>query len=84
MLFETKLIISYIAVCLTYTICRLHYLLAVKQDSELKQELGKLVDYAGDEGIIKCFIALQVLFCPVLAPMSVLKHTFNFFIKKNN
>ena len=84
MLLETKLIISYLLICLTYSACRLHYLLAVDKDSELRKELGQLVDYAGDEGIIKIFIMLQVLFSPVLAPMSVARHTYRFLTKKSD
>ena len=81
---ETKLIISYIVICATYTICRLHYLLIVETDSELNKMLEELVDYAGDKSIIGLYIILQLACCPILAPLSVLKHIKNFIVKSKN
>lgn len=84
MLVETKILISYIVLCLFYTLCRMHYLMCVKKDSELNKELGKLIDYAGDEGIVKVFVIIQILCCPIIAPMSIINNTFKFITKKSN
>jgi len=78
---ETKLIISYIAICITYSICRLHYLLTVKEDEEFNSMLQELINLSGNEDVIKTLIILQLILSPITAPFSILKQ-FYILIKK--
>ena len=70
---EIKIIISYIVICVTYSICRLHYLLTQKTNEEFNTMLQELVDLSGDEGIIKTLVIFQIIFSPITAPFSFIK-----------
>ena len=86
-MFETKIIISYVVICVTYSLCRLHYLLNFKTDEEFNSMLEELKDLSGDENIVKFLTVTQVLFAPITAPFSILKLIYKFIknlIVKNN
>ncbi len=78
---ETKIIISYIVICITYSLCRLHYLLTFKSDEEFNSMLEQLTDLSGDENLIKFLVITQILFAPITAPFSMLKQIYR-LIKK--
>ena len=78
---ETKILISYIAICLTYSVCRLHYLLTQKEDEEFNSMLKELIELSGDENVVKLLVLLQLLLCPITTPFSILKQIFK-LIKK--
>ena len=78
---ETKILISYIAICITYSICRLHYLLTLKEDEEFNSMLKELIELSGDEGVIKLLIVLQLVLSPVTTPFSILKQIYKLFKK---
>ena len=81
---EMKIIISYIAICLTYSVCRLHYLLTVKEDAEFNDMLGELIDLSGNKDIIKIIILLQLLLSPILAPFSMVRQLIKLlFLRKS-
>lgn len=83
---ETKILISYIAICITYSLCRLHYLLTVKEDEEFNSMLEELISLSGSDDVIKPLIILQILLSPITAPFSILKQIYKLikkiFIKK--
>jgi len=85
-MFEIKIIISYLVVCITYSLCRIHYLLTIKPDEEFNEMLQQLKDASGDEDVVKTLVVLQAIFSPILAPFSMLKQIFrlikNLFIRK--
>lgn len=70
---EIKILISYIAICITYSLCRLHYLLTQKTDEEFNSMLSELKNLAGNDSIIGNLVILQILFAPFTAPFSILK-----------
>ena len=70
---EVKIIISYIAICITYSLCRLHFLLTQKTDEEFNSMLQELKDMSQSDGVITQLVLLQILFAPVTAPFSILK-----------
>ena len=78
---ETKILISYIAICLTYSICRLHYLLTLKEDEEFNSMLKELIDLSGDNDVVKILVILQLILSPITTPFSILKHIYK-LIKK--
>ena len=78
---DIRIVISYVVVCLFYSLCRMHYLLVVKKDDEINQMLGELIDYSGDKNIVKVFVVFQILLCPILDPLGVIKHLYRFFTK---
>lgn len=78
---ETKILISYIAICLTYSICRLHYLLTLKEDEEFNSTLKELIDLSGDKNIVKLLVVLQLILSPITTPFSILKQIYK-LIKK--
>lgn len=78
---ETKILISYLVICVTYSLCRLHYLLTQKTDEEFNSMLKELVDMAGDDNIVKQLVVLQIIFSPLTAPFSILKQIFR-LVKK--
>ena len=80
-MFELKILISYIAICLTYSLCRLHFLLTIKSDEEFNSMLAQLIDLAGSEDIIKSLVVLQILLSPITTPFSILKQ-INKLIKR--
>jgi hypothetical protein len=80
---ETKILISYIAICLTYSICRLHYLLTTKSDEEFNSMLDELVDLSGSKDIIKTLIVLQIVLSPITTPFSMLKQIYKLTVKKD-
>ena len=53
---ETKIIISYIVICVAYSLCRLHYLITVKSDEEFNSMLSQLIDLAGSRDIVKVLV----------------------------
>ncbi len=73
---ETKIIISYVVVCVTYSLCRLHYLLTQKTDEEFNSMLQELIDMSGNENVVKLLVILQVVFSPITAPFSMLKQIY--------
>ena len=68
-----KILISYIAVAITYSMCRLHYLLTQKTDEEFNSMLAELKDIAGSDNVVWNLVLLQILFAPLTAPFSILK-----------
>ena len=78
---EIKIIISYIAICITYSLCRLHFLLTQKTDEEFNSMLQELKDMSQSDGVIIQLVLLQILFAPVTAPFSILKLIYK-MIKK--
>ena len=70
---EIKILISYLVVCITYSMCRLHYLLTQKTDEEFNSMLDELKSLAGDDNIIRNLVLLQIIFAPLTAPFSMLK-----------
>ena len=72
----TKILISYLVVCLTYSMCRLHYLLTQKTDEEFNSMLDELKSIAGDDNIIQKLVLLQIIFAPLTAPFSMLKQIY--------
>ena len=78
---ETKILISYLVVCITYSLCRLHYLLTQKTDEEFNSMLSELFDLAGSDNVIKQLVILQILFAPLTAPFSILKQCFRLLKK---
>ncbi len=81
---ETKIIISYIVVCVAYSLCRLHYLMTVKSDEEFNSMLNQLIDLAGSRDIVKVLILLQLVLSPITAPFSMLKQLFKLLFPKND
>ena len=81
---ETKIIISYIVVCITYSLCRLHYLMTVKSDEEFNSMLGQLIDLAGSKDIVIILILLQILLSPITAPFSMIKQIFKLLFPKKD
>ena len=78
---ETKIIISYLVICVTYSLCRIHYLLTQKTDEEFNSMLKELVDLSGSDGVIKQLVVLQILFSPLTTPFSMLKQIYRLFKK---
>ena len=68
-----KILISYIVVCVTYSLCRLHYLLTQKTDEEFNSMLSELENLADGGNVIFNLVLLQILFAPLTAPFSILK-----------
>ena len=73
---ETKILISYITICVTYSLCRLDYLITQKTDEEFNSMLQELIDLSGNEGVVKQLIILQIIFSPITAPFSMLKQIY--------
>ncbi len=73
---EIKIIISYLAICLTYSLCRLHYLLTIKSDKEFNEMLEQLKDLSGDGDVVKSLVIMQIIFSPFTAPYSILKQIY--------
>ena len=86
-MYEIKILISYFVICITYSLCRLHYLLTIKSDEEFNKMLEQLKDMSGDKDIVKTLVVLQVVFSPITAPFSILHQIFkllkNLFVKNN-
>lgn len=81
---ETKIIISYIVVCVAYSLCRLHYLMSVKNDEEFNSMLSQLIDLAGSRDIVKVLVILQVVLSPLTAPFSMIKQIYRLFFTKKD
>ena len=81
MLLETKIFVSYMAVCITYSICRLHYLLTIKSDEEFNSMLEELISLAGSKDVVRTLVILQIILAPLIAPFSMLKLIYK-LIKK--
>lgn len=83
---EIKLVISYIVICLTYSLCRLHYLLTIGSDEKFNDMLGQLKTLAGSDEVVKSLVILQIILSPVTAPFSILKQLYklikNLFVKE--
>ena len=79
---EIKIIISYIVVCVAYSICRLHYLMTTKIDEEFNSMLSQLIELAGNRDIIKVLVILQVLLSPLTAPFSIIKQILKLIFPK--
>jgi hypothetical protein len=73
---ETKIIISYVVVCVTYSLCRLHYLLTVKSDEEFNSMLDELISLAGSKEVVKALVLLQIVLSPITAPLSIIKQIY--------
>lgn len=80
-MFETKIVISYLAICITYSVCRLHYLLTQKEDEEFNSMLEELKSLSGSDDVVKTLIILQLLLSPLTTPFSILKQIYK-LIKK--
>ncbi len=78
---ETKILISYLVICVTYSLCRLHYLLTQKTDEEFNSMLKELVDMAGNDNVVKQLVVLQIIFSPLTTPFSILKQFYR-LVKK--
>ena len=78
---ETKILISYLVICITYSLCRLHYLLTQKVDEEFNDMFKELNMLADDDNIVKKLVILQIFFAPITAPFSMIKQIFR-LIKK--
>jgi len=78
---ETKILISYVIICITYSLCRLHYLLTQKTDDEFNNMLKELKELADNEHTIRSLVILQILFAPVTAPFSMIKQIYK-LVKK--
>ena len=78
---ETKILISYIVICLTYSLCRLHYLLTQKTDEEFNSMLQELIDISDNENVVKILVIFQIIFSPVTAPFSILKQLYKLITK---
>ena len=76
---ETKILISYFVICITYSLCRLHYLLTQKTDEEFNSMLKELIDMAGDDNVVKQLVVLQILFSPLTTPFGMLKQIYRLF-----
>ena len=81
---ETKIIISYIVVCVAYSLCRLHYLMSVKSDEEFNSMLNQLVDLAGSRDIVKVLVVLQLVLSPLTAPFSMIKQIYRLFFPQKD
>lgn len=79
---ETKIFISYIIICITYSLCRLHYLLTIKADDEFNLMLDELINLSGTKDVIKTLIILQIIFSPLTAPFSMMKLVYKLVVKK--
>ena len=80
-MFEIKVLISYLVICITYTLCRMHYLLTIKSDKEFNDMLEQLKNLSGDEHVERTLVILQLIFSPILAPFSMLKLIFKLLSK---
>ena len=78
---ETKILISYFIICITYSLCRLHYLLTQKTDEEFNSMLKELVDLSGNEGVVKQLVILQIIFSPFTTPFSIMKQIYRLLKK---
>ena len=78
---ETKIWISYLVICLTYSMCRLHYLLTIKEDEEFNGMLKELVNLSGSNNIVKSLILLQIILSPLTAPFSMCKQIFKLLFR---
>lgn len=78
---EIKILISYLVICITYSLCRLHYLLTQKGDEEFNSMLNELKSLAGNDDIVKQLVVMQILFAPLTAPFSMLKQIYRQFKK---
>ena len=79
---ETKILISYFVICITYSLCRLHYLLTQKTDEEFNSMLKELIQLSGNENIVTPLVILQVLLSPITAPLSIIKQIYKFLTKR--
>lgn len=68
-----KILISYTVVCITYSLCRLHFLLTQKTDEEFNSMLSELKNLADGGNVIFNLVLLQILFAPLTAPFSIMK-----------
>ena len=80
-MFEHKIIISYIVVCVAYSLCRIHYLLTVRSDDEFNSMLEELISLSGSKDIIKSLVILQLILSPITAPYSILRLIFKHIFK---
>ncbi len=78
---EIKILISYLAVCVTYSLCRLHYLLTQKTDEEFNSMLKELKDLSGNDGVTTQLVILQIILSPFTTPFSILKQIYKQFKK---
>ena len=79
---ETKIFLSYLAICLYYTVCRLHYLIVLQEDNEYNEMLEEICRYIDKKRAIALIIALQLFLSPILAPFGIIKNTFKYLIKQ--
>ena len=78
---ETKIIISYIVICITYSLCRLHYLLTQKTDEEFNSMLQELINLSGNDNVTTFLVILQIIFAPLTAPFSIMKQIYKLAVK---
>lgn len=81
MFIGTKILISYLVICVTYSLCRLHYLLTQKTDEEFNSMLKELADMSGSDNVITQLVILQIIFSPLTTPFSVLKQIYRLLKK---
>lgn len=79
---ETKIFLSYILICLYYTLCRLHYLIVLKADEDFNEVRDELIALTGNKNIMKVLVVFNILFCPITAPLSMAKRFFKLILPK--
>ena len=79
---ETKIFLSYILICLYYTLCRLHYLIVLKADEDFNEVRDELIALTGNKNIMKVLVVFNILFCPITAPLSMVKRFFKLIFPK--
>lgn len=78
---ETKILISYLIICIVYSMCRLHYLLTMKEDEEFNSMLEDLINLSESKNIIKSLVLLQIMLSPITTPFSIMKQLFKLLLK---
>lgn len=78
---ETKIFLSYLAICLYYTICRLHYLIALKEDDEYNEMMNEICNYIDRKKAVVLIVCLQLFLSPILAPLGMIKNSCKFIYK---
>ena len=78
---EMKILISYLIICIVYSMCRLHYLLTMKEDEEFNSMLEELINLSESKNIIKSLVLLQIILSPITAPFSILRQLCKLLLK---
>lgn len=62
----------------------MHYLMVLKADEEFNEAKEELINFSGNKNIIKTIAIFQILFSPILAPLSMLKRIYRLIFPKKN